>query len=77
MSPSVGLRELVIRAAARWQGLRAAIDPETRLRARLAMRTELKRLRRERRIVAREAVRAHRALQRDRAVAIWRDGGAA
>lgn len=61
MDRSVRAREAVISAAAWWHGLRRAVDPETRFRARRTMKVELKRRRRARRSEIKAALREYRA----------------
>lgn len=65
MIPSPRMREVVIKTASMWHGLRAVVDPETRLRARLQTQLEWKLRRRERKAQIRAAVRAYRAANGD------------
>ncbi len=61
MSPTDHAREAAISAASWWHGLRRVVDPETRFRARWAMKTELKRRRKARRVEITAALQEYRA----------------
>ncbi|MCL8024231.1 hypothetical protein [Nocardioides bruguierae] len=58
------LRETTVQAGALLAGVRRALDPETRARVRVAMRQELRRSRKQRRVETRLARRAWAARQR-------------
>jgi hypothetical protein len=58
------LKETVVQTASLFQGLRRALDPETRNRIRFHMRQEVKRSRKQRRAELREVRRAWAARQR-------------
>ncbi|WP_426246417.1 hypothetical protein [Nocardioides sp. LHG3406-4] len=59
------LRESVVKAASWAHGVRRALSPENRNRIAFEMRRELKRSRKSRRAEVQEALRAHRARQRE------------
>jgi hypothetical protein len=67
------LKETVVQTASLFQGLRRALDPETRNRIRFHMRQEVKRSRKQRRTELREVRREWAARQR---AAMSRDGTA-
>jgi type II secretory pathway component PulJ len=58
------LRETVVKAASLAHGVRRALDPETRNRIRFEMKREVKRARKQRRAVTRQARREWEARQR-------------
>jgi hypothetical protein len=58
------LKETVVQTASLFQGLRRALDPETRNRIRFHMRQEVKRSRKQRRAELREVRREWAARQR-------------
>ncbi|MFT4288275.1 hypothetical protein [Nocardioides sp.] len=61
MSPSDRAREAAISAAAWCHGLRRAVHPETRFRARWTMKSELRRRRKARKAEVKAALREYRA----------------
>jgi len=65
MRPTDRAREAAISAAAWWHGLKRALDPETRFRARWAMRSELRHRRKARKAEVKAALAEYRARRAD------------